>query len=219
MPLWVIYEILTLQINDGWGGVYRTGTDYLLRNSFGQLDWPSWMLDILFLTCLTVFLFLNKNQLKLPKRKPTYFGLMFLESTLYGSVLGLIVGSVAGIFLNQGTIQIREDRIHDLIINLGSGVYEELVFRLFLIALLVVALRKLFKANEVMTYSGAIIISSVVFAFYHYLDFFSEPFATHSFVFRFFAGVLFSLIFIFRGYGIAAYTHSLYNIFLMFRST
>jgi hypothetical protein len=57
----------------------------------------------------------------------------------------------------------------------------------------------------------------VVFAYFHYLDFFSETLAWNSFVFRLFAGTAFSLIFIFRGLGIAAYTHSLYNVFLMFR--
>lgn len=144
---------------------------------------------------------------------------MFLESTLYGSVLGLMVGSIIGVFLNQHLIHVRVESVRNLILNLGSGVYEELIFRLFLIALLVVAFRKLFKLNDVIIYFGAMIISSLIFSFYHYLALFSEPFEVRSFLFRFFAGMIFSVIFVFRGYGIVAYTHTLYNIFLMFRST
>lgn len=217
LPLWVGYELLTLRINHGWGGEYRTGTDYLLKKGFELISLPPWLLCVAILTCLTVFFFRNKKKLNLPKRKPFYFGIMFLESMLYGSLLGLAVGSFMTIFLSE-RIAINEERVRELIINLGSGVYEELIFRLILLTLLVVAFKKLMRGHQFIVYLNAIIISSLLFSLYHYMDIFSEPYTTQSFVFRFLAGVLFSVIFIFRGYGIAAYSHSFYNIFLLFRS-
>jgi len=218
LPLWVGYELLALRMNDGWGGEYRTGTDYLLKKSFELFSLPPWLFSVAILTCLTVFFFQNKKKLSLPRRKPFYFGLMFLESMLYGSLLGLAVGSFMTIFLSQRLV-INEQRIRDLIINLGSGVYEELIFRLVLLSLLVLAFRKLMKTHQFIIYFNAIIISSLLFSIYHYMDIFLEPFTTQSFVFRFLAGILFALIFMFRGYGIAAYSHSFYNIFLFFRSS
>ena len=93
---------------------------------------------------------------------------------------------------------------------------KSLFFRFVLLSCVIFLLRKVIK-NRLIIYSGAILLSSSLFSFFHYLEPFNESFQVDSFLFRFIAGGVFSSIFIFRGYGIAAYSHSLYNILLMFR--
>lgn len=162
------------------------------------------------------FLFLQKKNLVQQKTKPLFFVYMFLESLIYGSLLGLIVGGLTGVLLNPQGIYVNQSKINLLILNLGAGIYEEFVFRFFLLSAIFLILKRVIR-NKLIIYSGAILLSSALFSFFHYLQLFNEPFQVSSFLFRFIAGGVFSIIFIFRGYGIAAYSHSLYNILLMFR--
>ena len=141
---------------------------------------------------------------------------MFLESLIYGSLLGLAVGSLTGVFLTPQDIHFNQSKINSLVLNLGAGIYEEFVFRFLLITGIFWILKKTIK-NKFVIYSCAFLVSSLLFSFFHYLEPFNGPFQVNSFLFRFIAGSVFSIIFIFRGYGIAAYSHSLYNILLMFR--
>jgi len=64
----------------------------------------------------------------------------------------------------------------------------------------------------------AVLISSVVFAGFHYLDIFGEEFLRSTFVFRCVSGLVLAALFLIRGVGVTVYTHSFYNLFLMFRA-
>jgi len=141
---------------------------------------------------------------------------MFLESLIYGSLLGLVVGSLTGVLLSPQDIHLNQLKINALVLNLGAGIYEEFVFRFLLITGIFWVLKKAVK-NKFLIYLCALLLSSLLFSFFHYLEPFNEPFQVNSFLFRFIAGSVFSIIFIFRGYGIAAYSHFLYNVLLMFR--
>lgn len=141
---------------------------------------------------------------------------MFLESLVYASILGLLVGGLTGLFLTPQGVIINHSKTTALVLNLGSGVYEELFFRLMFISGVVLLVKKN-VTNVLVVYASAVFLSALAFSLFHYLAYFNEPFQVNSFLFRFFAGLVFAIIFIFRGYGIAAYSHSLYNIFLMFR--
>ena len=72
-------------------------------------------------------------------------------------------------------------------------------------------------SREWLVLTVGIITSSVLFSGFHYLGVFGEPFGWDSFVFRFMAGVVFSGVYLLRGYGIGVYSHTFYNIFLLFR--
>ena len=51
----------------------------------------------------------------------------------------------------------------------------------------------------------------------HYTGAIGDSFSVHSFLFRFVAGIILSAIFIFRGLGIAVYTHATYDVLTVFR--
>jgi membrane protease YdiL (CAAX protease family) len=60
----------------------------------------------------------------------------------------------------------------------------------------------------------AVLVTSVLFSAAHYAGAHGETFDWFSFSFRFLAGAFFALLFVYRGFGIAAGTHALYDIFV-----
>jgi hypothetical protein len=60
----------------------------------------------------------------------------------------------------------------------------------------------------------AVVIGALVFATFHYIGPYGEPVELGSFTFRVVAGVLFSGLYLLRGFGITAWTHALYDVFL-----
>lgn len=100
---------------------------------------------------------------------------------------------------------------------LGAGVYEELLFRLILLSLLAWVARRL-GAGATPAVVAAVLVTSLTFAGAHYIGPYGEPVDLtcyafwFSFVFRFLAGVFFGVLFVFRGFGIAAGAHAGYDI-------
>ena len=93
---------------------------------------------------------------------------------------------------------------------LGAGIYEELLFRLIVLSLLILVLRSL----RLPAWAGmaiAVLASSLLFSAAHYVGG-REPLVWFSFLFRFIAGVFFALLFLYRGFGITAGAHAGYNI-------
>jgi membrane protease YdiL (CAAX protease family) len=100
-----------------------------------------------------------------------------------------------------------------LVLSLGAGIYEELVFRLVAMTLLNILLIDLLRLPKRPGYLAMVLISSLAFAFYHYLG--AESFAWRSLVFRTLAGVYFAGLFLLRGFGVTAFSHSCYDIFVI----
>jgi membrane protease YdiL (CAAX protease family) len=94
---------------------------------------------------------------------------------------------------------------------LGAGIYEELLFRLILITA-AVWLIGLWLPDKRKIAVLAVIASSLLFAAAHYVGAAGDEFGWFSFSFRFFAGVFFALLFLYRGFGITAGSHALYDI-------
>lgn len=96
------------------------------------------------------------------------------------------------------------DPLGRLTIAIGAGVYEELVFRLVLIALVHGVAADIAKLSPGTAAGLAVALSSVVFAWYH------GP-SSAQFVFYLVAGAYFAGLYLWRGFGIAAATHVLYD--------
>jgi membrane protease YdiL (CAAX protease family) len=95
----------------------------------------------------------------------------------------------------------------------GAGIYEEVLFRLILVPV-VGALVALLALERQWCVAAAVVVTSVAFSAAHYVGAQGEAFDWFSFSFRFLAGVFFALLFVRRGFGIAAGTHALYDIFV-----
>ena len=60
----------------------------------------------------------------------------------------------------------------------------------------------------------AAILGALIFSAFHYVGPYGDPFQVGSFTFRAIAGLLFSTLYLTRGFGIAAWSHALYDVFL-----
>ncbi|MCI0365087.1 MAG: CPBP family intramembrane metalloprotease [Phycisphaerales bacterium] len=91
-------------------------------------------------------------------------------------------------------------------LSVGAGLYEELMFRMLLIAVIHTLLVDLGNASHNLGAAIAVTVSAAAFAWYHPLN------STAGAVFYFLAGLYFGAIYVVRGFGIVVATHALYDI-------
>ncbi len=143
---------------------------------------------------------------------------MLIESIVFGLLLLIVAGGlfhwlVAFVPCQTPVPPEGAPIMSRLIGYLGAGLYEELLFRLMLLPTVAFAIR-LFGVKRRASLIAAVIVTSLVFSAAHYQLFTSigEPFAWGTFLFRFIAGVFFSVLFVYRGFGITAGSHAFYDI-------
>jgi len=106
----------------------------------------------------------------------------------------------------------------NIVTGIGAGIYEELVFRLVLICLLMLLFQDALRLSHANAVVLSVLISAALFSAHHHVDFFSgqpnatDPFNVTEFAFRTIAGIYFAALFAVRGFGITAGTHAFYNI-------
>jgi hypothetical protein len=136
---------------------------------------------------------------------------MLAESLVYSLVFGAIVGAITQLLLAQ---PFPLSRAAQILVSLGAGIYEEFVFRVLLLAMLVFFLHRLLHLQQRVAYGVAAVLGAVLFSTFHYIGPFADPLQFPSFVFRFIAGLTLTGLYFARGYGITAYTHSLYDLWI-----
>jgi hypothetical protein len=97
-----------------------------------------------------------------------------------------------------------------VVLSLGAGVYEELVFRLMLCTALAMVLRNVLRLDVKLSMLLLVVVSASLFSAYHYLG--QEAFYWRIFVFRMVAGLYFAAVFLFRGFGLTAGSHMAYDL-------
>lgn len=140
-------------------------------------------------------------------------GLMYVEAVLLAVPL-LILNWLTPL-VAVGTVNVAvPGLVERMALGIGAGIYEELVFRLVLISIILMIGVDLlgFKSLEVGTV--AIAISALAFAAHHHRPIGPEPLALSPFLFRTVSGAYLALIFWYRGYGLAAGCHAAYNVAL-----
>lgn len=105
--------------------------------------------------------------------------------------------------------------VERLAMAVGAGVYEELVFRLILISVLMMLGTDLFGLGRTGVAVVAVALSSLAFSAHHYAPIGSDSWELGSFAFRTIAGAYLAVVFWYRGYGPAAGAHAAYNVGLI----
>lgn len=139
-----------------------------------------------------------------------------LSSSLRGGTVGEVAGNTAVGAWPDGLDHTIQPLLDRLALGIGAGIYEELVFRLVLISLVVMIGVDVLRLRQTTVAVVAVAISSLVFAAHHHPPIGTEPFALVPFMFRAIAGVYLALVFWYRGYGPAAGCHAAYNVALAF---
>jgi hypothetical protein len=111
------------------------------------------------------------------------------------------------------------ERLAGVVMSLGAGFYEELVFRVGLYGLGATLVLFLFNvttaASRVMSRVGWAVLCACIFSGWHYIGEFGEAFDLMTFLFRGVCGLVFTLIYHFRGFAPAVWTHALYDIWVL----
>jgi hypothetical protein len=132
-------------------------------------------------------------------------------SSITGSGLSLLSG-------HNGSPGIQHSLLAKIVTGIGAGIYEELVFRLILICILMLLFQDAIKLSHKNSIVLSVLISAALFSAHHHIDFLSgqpntiDPFNLTEFIFRTIAGIYFAALFAIRGFGITAGTHAFYNI-------
>jgi membrane protease YdiL (CAAX protease family) len=99
------------------------------------------------------------------------------------------------------------------VISAGAGLHEELIFRLIGISGLSWLLAG--AMGEKQAWVMALLISSLTFSLAHHLGPNGEAFEFAAFSYRALAGVMFALIYQVRGFAVAVWTHTIYDVYVL----
>ena len=147
----------------------------------------------------------SKSKTSLTFTDPLY---LLAEAALYSAVLGTLV-AMAMSEVPYVSVTIPRKGLY-VFISAGAGVYEELIFRMLMIAGLIAWLESSGRRAPFIHTAVALIFSSVLFSLAHYLG--PESFQFYTFLYRTFAGLMLGTIFLLRGLGASVYTHVIYNL-------
>jgi membrane protease YdiL (CAAX protease family) len=145
------------------------------------------------------------------KVQPTDLLGMALESAVLAIPL-LVIGSTVANHLLMPSAQ-PSPTASLVVLSIGAGVYEELVFRLIGMSALSFLLLDVLEVRRALGVALTVLISSMAFSGYHYLG--SEMFNWAIFAFRTGAGVFFAVVFLYRGFGITAGCHTTYDLLVV----
>lgn len=212
LPLILGYEVLALLLNVHHTVEVRNGADVILRELLALMRIES--LPLAMVVALMVILLALTSHLKRQQRLHVpYFAGMIVESCLWAVVIGAISRRMVRLFF-AAPLMSNQGPATKLMLFLGAGVYEELVFRVLLIGGFVIIFRKILGLDALGSSLLAVGGAAFLFSLFHHVGPFGEPFRTSVFMFRFFAGLVLSMLYVTRGLGITAWSHALYDIFL-----
>lgn len=219
LPLLVLYELLAALLQTSAGGV-RNGADVIIKSAFSALLGPRGPLAFgVLLIAGFVFLVVRDVRRKGAPRTAT-FALMFGESLAISLVFGVVIGLATAKVISPFSplaisLQPSMGLGTSVMVSLGAGLYEELLFRVLLVGALLLLAKKVLGWGPVASGVFAVGVGALVFSAFHYVGQFGDELTLSSFVFRALAGVAFSGLYVVRGFGITAWTHALYDLLLL----
>jgi hypothetical protein len=215
LPLLLLYEALeAISPVRSSGGVIRNGADVILTGLFSWLLGPRGPLVFMALVIGVSLVLIYRDKSTGPLR-PGFFAAMLAESVVLALLFGVVVGTATmqllGPLRSLAAGGVGGTVLERLTLSLGAGLYEELLFRVVIVALLANGMR-LLGGSKLASGIVATIVGALLFSAFHYIGSLGEPFKIESFVFRFLAGLAFSALYLTRGFGITAWTHALYDV-------
>jgi membrane protease YdiL (CAAX protease family) len=210
LPALAIYEIgILILFRDSFFELRNTG-EILLRSFFESLGLTNPLIVSVILMALFIVVMVRGYKIeKKPGIHANYIIYMLLESMLWGCFIFISLQ-----LFNKLPLQLitMEDKISNINLAIGAGIFEELIFRLVLIGAILIILERGLSLTPRVAVPSAILLSALVFAAFHL---FMEAFSVSVFSQRVLGGSLLGSIYYARGYGIAVYAHIIYNILIL----
>ncbi|MBC8175074.1 MAG: CPBP family intramembrane metalloprotease [Candidatus Marinimicrobia bacterium] len=216
LPLFGIYEVLTLFLSRSQFMEIRNGADVLIRQFIAMFDiWGMYALSIAFIIGFIGAFLWQKSQLKQTSVKSNYLLWMLMEGTLWGFLLYVVLI----VFPIPLMLPTGKQIIQQIVLSIGAGLYEEFLFRVVLINLMSLLLKIIFQWKKSWCLVISVIISAFLFSGFHFYSTFGEAFDMGKFLYRAIAGVMLGTLYVIRGFGITAYSHMVYDFLVVFQFT
>lgn len=212
VPLFVLYETMIVAVNTGAAQPVRVGAGVWLKELPALTGASGGLILVIIAVLAGVAAYLLDRHRTIPLRGRYFVGII-AESTLYAVVVAFLVSYlVTALFAiippPDGDLWV------ELALSIGAGLYEELLFRVLLVGGLAVVIRPFFD-NFHVAYILAALVGAALFSGAHYVGPLGDPFELPSFTFRFAFGLALNVLFLWRGFGVAAWTHALYDVMLV----
>jgi len=216
LPLFFLYEINILFLS--WDDilVVRNGADFLMRNILESFDiYGLYGLGLVFFLGLlvTYIFFIKEDQQQ--EVNVNFLFIMLAESMLWSVVLYFLLFKFMVLLMNP----IGKTILQQVTLAIGAGIYEEFLFRVLLIAGLSGILGFVFMWDKTFKNIIAVVLSGGIFSAFHFMGEYGDFFSMELFLIRFFAGLILGVLYMYRGFGITAYTHSIYDLIVLIRMT
>ena len=216
LPLFFLYEVNILFLS--WDDilVVRNGADFLMRNILESFDiYGLYGLGLVFfLGLLVTYIFFIKEDQK-QEVNVNFLFIMLAESMLWSVVLYFLLFKFMVLLMNP----VGKTILQQVTLAIGAGIYEEFLFRVLLIAGLSGILGFVFMWDKTFKNIIAVVLSGGIFSAFHFMGEYGDFFSMELFLIRFFAGLILGVLYMYRGFGITGYTHSIYDLIVLIRMT
>ncbi|MBN2578364.1 MAG: CPBP family intramembrane metalloprotease [Pirellulales bacterium] len=205
-PMLIAYELGVWFFNE------QTGVDVWMKGFLNALGFSQHLLPVITAGILLGWHYLIREKWRFSAGVLSAMVIECLVLAIALQVLSLMFLSSPG-----GDHALRQ-KLQEALVYFGTGVYEELLFRLILFSALWWLLRFFWPQGR----KGmliAMLASAVVFSLAHFIGPGRDTFSWPYLVFLFLAGIFFAAVFVYRGFGIAAGTHALYDILVCMFTT
>ncbi len=212
LPLLLSYEILIILTQSNYW-VIRNAADVWIRTFLMAFDLKAQHVTFVMIGVLFALIPVTKFRSSGVSIKLNYVLMILLESFVYSIILGVVLQLI----LRSGGLStggLGNDVLQNIALSLGAGFFEEIIFRVVLLNFLFFLFKPFIKKTFV---AGilSVLISSLLFSISHYVGSMADSWEIYSFMFRWLAGMLFTVLYFIRGFAITAYTHALYDIWVL----
>jgi membrane protease YdiL (CAAX protease family) len=216
LPFFLIYEVGIFLTSNENLNIMRNGADALMRqilSTFGLVG-LYWMGAIFFIAIILTFLVQRKYWYDI-EIFGNYLIIMVFESLFWSLLLYFFMSNVYLFLMNPN----GEVLIQQITLAIGAGIYEEFFFRVVLILLISSILALVFNWNKKINNWLSMIIAAGIFSAFHFIGDYADFFSFKIFMVRFLAGIILGTLYFFRGFGITAWSHSIYDLIIITKIT
>jgi hypothetical protein len=221
LPLLLGYEALAAMLARPGHAELRNGADAMLRAAFTAVAGARGPLIFMAaIILLGVGLVVRDLRASRDRIRPIVFLGMIGEAALLAGIFGFVIGMTTAKLLGSlhalsiGPLA-QTSWPTRLMLSLGAGLYEELFFRVLLVTGIAAGARVVLGLGRRGSGIIAAVVGAFIFSAFHYLGPYGDQLQLQSFVFRMLSGLAFSALYLVRGFGITAWTHAMYDAFLL----
>ncbi len=206
LPFFLIYHVGCLFLQT----TYINGADALIIRLLSALSVHSMFASALvLLVCFIVWQVRTQASWDINSRKLL---LLFGEGLFFALLLFMIFAYVPVLLSSAGAAGRKPGGLEKLVLYCGAGIYEELVFRGFLLGILMLAATRLAGMEKTPASICATLLAALLFSLFHYLGPAGDRFSWATFLQRTWGGLYFSALFVTRGFGVTAASHAFYDM-------